>query len=126
MKQRDERGQSTVEFALIIPLVIVVVLAVIQVSLVAYAQLSVTHIARETARAVSVDRDADIDLLSQNVTTLGSEGLVVDVSFTPASLPGREFVVVTVRYQTPPISRLFEPFDSQMEVLAQVQMLMEP
>ena len=125
MKRRGERGQATVEFALIIPLVFVVLLVVVQVALVAYAQLAVTHIARETARAVSVDRSTDVGVLTQNLTTLGSDDLVIEVIFTPAPLPGREFVIVTVSYETPPISSLFRPFTTEFAVSSQIQMLME-
>ena len=125
MKRHGERGQATVEFALIIPLVLVVLLVVIQVAVVAYAQLGVTHIARETARAVSVDPLTDLGLLAQNVATLGSDALVIEVEFTTTSLPGAGFVIVTVHYETPPISRLFGPFANQLAVSAQVKMLME-
>jgi len=125
MKRHGERGQATVEFALIIPLVLVVLLVVIQVAVVAYAQLGVTHIARETARAVSVDPSTDLGLLAQNVATLGSDALVIEVEFTTTSLPGAGFVIVTVHYETPPISRLFGPFANQLTVSAQVKMLME-
>ena len=125
MKRHGESGQATVEFALIIPLVLVVLLVVIQVAVVAYAQLGVTHIARETARAVSVDPSTDLGLLAQNVATLGSDALVIEVEFTTTSLPGAGFVIVTVHYETPPISRLFGPFANQLAVSAQVKMLME-
>ncbi len=125
MKRHGERGQATVEFALIIPLVLVVLLVVIQVAVVAYAQLGVTHIARETARAVSVDPSTDLGLLAQNVATLGSDALVIEVQFSTTPLPGADFVVVTVHYDTPPISRIFGPFVNQLAVSAQVKMLVE-
>ena len=125
MKHRGENGQATVEFALIIPLVVVVLLAVIQVALVAYAQLGVAHVARETARAVSVDTSTDVSLLAQNMAPFGKNTLNIEVVILPAPPLGREFVVVTVSYQTPPISRLFAPFDTQMRVSAQIKMLVE-
>ena len=52
-----ERGQATVEFALILPLVILMLLAVLQTALVVRDYVGVVHAAREAARAVSVDRD---------------------------------------------------------------------
>ena len=125
MRGRDERGQSTVEFALIIPLIIVVLLAVIQVALVAYAQLSISHIARETARAVSVDPTVDGAHLMQDIAPLGTKGLVVEVFFEPSPVSGRTFVVVSVSYQTAPISKLFEAFTAQLAVSTQIKMLSE-
>jgi hypothetical protein len=52
-----DRGQATVEFAFLLPLVVLAALAVIQVGLVVRDQMGVVHAAREAARAASVDRE---------------------------------------------------------------------
>ena len=49
-----DRGQSTVEFALVLPLVVMVLLLVVQVGLVVRDQVLVVHAAREAARAAAV------------------------------------------------------------------------
>ena len=49
------QGQSTVEFALVLPLVVMLLLATIQTALVARDQVLVVHAAREAAREASVD-----------------------------------------------------------------------
>ncbi len=51
------RGQATVELALVLPLVVFGLLAILQVGLVVRDQVAVVHAAREAARAASVDRD---------------------------------------------------------------------
>jgi Flp pilus assembly protein TadG len=51
------RGQATVELALALPLVVLLVLAIVQVGLVVRASVLVTHVAREGARAAAVDAD---------------------------------------------------------------------
>jgi hypothetical protein len=51
------RGQATVELALVLPLVVFGLMAVLQVGLVVRDQVAVVHAAREAARAASVDRD---------------------------------------------------------------------
>ena len=51
-----ERGQATVELALVLPLVVFGLLAILQVGLVVRDQVAVVHAAREAARAASVDR----------------------------------------------------------------------
>ena len=84
MRNRDERGQATVEFALIIPLVLVVLLAVVQVAVVAYAQLAVTHLARETARVVAVDPTVDVSILVQERAPLGVDNATIEVVLEPA------------------------------------------
>ena len=53
-----EGGQSTVEFALLTPLLVLAVMALLQVALVVRSQLAVEHAAREAVRVASVDRDA--------------------------------------------------------------------
>jgi hypothetical protein len=53
-----ERGQSTVEFALLTPLHVFVVMTLLQVALVVRSQLAVVHAAREAVRVASVDPDA--------------------------------------------------------------------
>ena len=52
-----ERGQATVEFALILPLAVFLLLAVLQTALVVRDYVGVVHASREAARAASVDPD---------------------------------------------------------------------
>jgi Flp pilus assembly protein TadG len=51
----DESGQATVELALVLPVVVLLLLAVVQVALVGRDQVAVAHAAREAARAAAVD-----------------------------------------------------------------------
>ena len=54
---RGERGQATVEAALVLPLVVLLLLAVVQIGLLVRTELLVTHVAREAVRAAAVDAD---------------------------------------------------------------------
>jgi len=54
-----QSGQATVEFALILPLVVLLLLAVLQTALVVRDYVATVHAAREAARAASVDRRTD-------------------------------------------------------------------
>ncbi len=54
-----ERGQATVELALVLPLIVFGLMAILQVGLVVRDQVAVIHAAREAARAASVDRDPE-------------------------------------------------------------------
>jgi Flp pilus assembly protein TadG len=56
---RGAGGQATVELALALPLVALLLLAVVQAALVARDQVLVTHAAREGARAAAVSAEAD-------------------------------------------------------------------
>ena len=55
VSDRVDRGQATVELVLVLPLVVLLSLLVVQVALLARAQVLVTHAAREGARAAAVD-----------------------------------------------------------------------
>ena len=55
----SDRGQATVEVALVLPVIAVLLLAVVQVGLVVRDQVLVTHAAREAARAAAVDPDPE-------------------------------------------------------------------
>ena len=50
-----DRGQSTTELALLLPVVVLLLVAVLQLGLVARDVVLVTHAAREAARAAAVD-----------------------------------------------------------------------
>lgn len=57
LRGSNQRGQATVEFALLLPLVVMSALALVQTALVVRDQIAVVHAAREAARASSVDPD---------------------------------------------------------------------
>jgi Flp pilus assembly protein TadG len=57
--RRPDGGQATVELALLLPLVAVLLLSLVQAAVVARDQVLVTHAAREAARAAAVDSDPD-------------------------------------------------------------------
>lgn len=55
MSGRGERGQATVELALVLPVVVVMLLLVVQAGLLVRDQVLAVHAARAGARAVAVD-----------------------------------------------------------------------
>lgn len=87
-----ERGQATVEFAFVLPLLVLALLAVVQVGLVVRDQLGVVHAAREAARAASVDPDTDRAARAAHRTLPGA-----DVSVSSRPKVGGE-ISVTVHY----------------------------
>ncbi len=89
-----ERGQATVEAALALPFILLLLMLVVQVGLIVRAQLLVTHAAREGARAAAVDA-ASADGAARSATTLDASRMRVDVDGRGG--PGSR-VTVTVRY----------------------------
>lgn len=79
---RSDRGQSTVEFALILPLVVLVLLSLLQVGLLLRDQLLVSAAAREGAREAAVSPDLGRVERAAARAAPGL-GLVVEVSRGP-------------------------------------------
>jgi TadE-like protein len=57
VRPRPDHGQSTVELALALPMVVMLLLLIIQVAVVSIDQVRVVHAAREAARRAAVDGD---------------------------------------------------------------------
>jgi Flp pilus assembly protein TadG len=93
-RRRDEHGQVTVEFAFVLPLLVLAALAVIQVGLVVRDEIGVVHAAREAARAASVDPDPDAAVRAARRTLPDA-----DVEVGPRRRIGDE-ITVTVRYHS--------------------------
>jgi Flp pilus assembly protein TadG len=95
----NERGQATVEAALVLPLVVTLLLAVIQVGLLVRAEVLVTHAAREAARAAAVDADP------QAAERAASSSTALDPSRMNVRVRGRNGpgsrVQVAVTYRAP-------------------------
>ena len=94
-----ERGQATVEFALVVPLVLIALLTVLQVAVLAYGQLTVTFAAREAVRMAATDPTTSLD-----VVLAGDDiELVVEIV-------DQHRVQVSARAEIMSISPLFDPF----------------
>jgi len=94
-----EHGQATVELALVLPLVAVLLLALVQAAVVARDQVLVAHAAREAARVAAVDDDAAAArLAAEQAGPLAADRLEVEV--TGRGEAGSR-VRVVVRYALP-------------------------
>ena len=58
-RDREDGGQASVELALVLPLVVILLLAVVQVGLLVRDQILVVHAVREAAREAAVDPAPD-------------------------------------------------------------------
>lgn len=96
-----DAGQASVELALLLPVVILLLLAVLQVGLVARDVVLVTHAAREAARAAATDPRASV----ARAAALASSGLdparvEVTIAVTGTGATDRR-VRVEVAYRLP-------------------------
>ena len=94
----SDRGQATVELALVLPLVALLLVAILEVAMVARDQNLVTHAARVAARAAAVDADPEVAVrAAERAGPLDPDRMEVRIR-------GRDGVGsrvrVTVRYRT--------------------------
>ena len=122
--RRGDQGQSTVEFALVLPLVVLVVLFIVQAGLVVRDQLLVSHAAREAARAASVsdsDRLGAARMAARQAGNLAAER----VSATTTMVDGDASVRVLISYRSvtgiPIIGSLVPDIDLESTVVMRVE-----
>ena len=102
---RAQRGQATVEFALVLPFLVVLLLGIVQVALIARDYVVVVHAARAAVREASVDagtarvRAAATHALAGATVEVGPRGAVGD----PISVT----VHYTVHTDVPLVGALF-------------------
>lgn len=90
---REERGQATVEFALVLPLLILCALVLLHVGTAVVTQVQLEHAAREGARAAAIEPDRASSAASSAVTQ------AINRPTTTATRMGAEFVTVEVTTQ---------------------------
>ncbi|MCP5028777.1 MAG: hypothetical protein GY929_21090 [Actinomycetia bacterium] len=105
MSRGSDEGQATVELALVLPVLVLMLMLVMQVGLVVRDQVMLIHSAREAARAAAVDDDPgaartaaltgsrlDGDRLEVSTSGRGEAGTYVTVTLTYPSLIDLPFV----------------------------------
>ena len=108
-RRGNERGAVAVEFALVFPLLILVLFGVIEYGAVYNAQLLVTGAAREAAREMAVTGNAGS---ATSAALAASPGLVPeltsgDIDFSTGSCAPGTDVTVTISYAKPFLTGMF-------------------
>jgi Flp pilus assembly protein TadG len=116
----NDRGQAAVEFAIALPLVVILVLGIVQVILIARDQIAVELAAREGARAATV---------AANPTSAATRSANEAISLRPLDVSAStaaERVTVTVRHRSQTTVALIGPLIPDVELSATVTMTREP
>ena len=118
--RRRDAGQAAVEFAIALPVVVVLVLGIVQLVVVARDQLAVQLAAREAARAASVSAgpEASAQRAADEATALRPLSVATSVD--------SDHVSVTVDYTDPTDVPLIGAFIRDVTVTARVTMAREP
>ena len=96
-RRRDE-GAAAVEFALVLPILVVLLFGIIEFGLVFDAQLTITHAAREGARVASVGGNVGSAVAAQ---TSGLTGVTYTWKPVTNSPTRGSYYEVTVEYKYP-------------------------
>jgi Flp pilus assembly protein TadG len=112
---RDEKGQSMTEFALLVPLLLLLICGIIDVGRLMYGYLHLNMAAQETVRKGGIGKtDAEMTAFAQSYVHLGStSNLKITIYPTETARKSGEYVTVKLEYPmpflTPIISKIFTP-----------------
>jgi hypothetical protein len=123
---KSESGQSLVEFALIVPLLILLLFGIVDFGRIFHAYLTIDHAGREAARAASIGKD-DTQVKSTAVTDAVGIGLTTDkvvISPNGARVSGND-VSITITYPitflTPVIGNIVGPITLEDTTVMRVE-----
>lgn len=128
-RERDDQGQAATEFALVVPLVVLLLLAAVQVTLVARDQILVVHAARVAAREAALaglGAGNGIDEANVRFAATQAGGLKPTRVRTETSYQGwADMVTVELTYRSPTDVPLVGPLFPDVEVRAKATMRLE-
>lgn len=113
---RSEKGQSLVETALILPILLMLLFGIADFGRIFHAYLTLDHAGREAARAASVQNEDDVIMAKINSSVAGLDTSRLTIDIDPeqkANRPSGTDVEITLTYDidflTPFVSSLASP-----------------
>ena len=108
-RSTSERGAAAVEFALVVPLLLLLLLGVIEFGRVFNAQLQLSAAARESVRVMAIQKQAAtaVGAAIAAAPNLHPALTVANVEVTPTSCAATTDVTVTITYSVDLVSGLF-------------------
>lgn len=110
---KNEKGQSLVEFAIVLPILLLIVMGIAELGMMLNSYLTAQNISREVARLGSVGAtDSDIqNMITSNSTNLDSQNLSVSINPIQGNRISGDTLTVVVTYDyhltVPIISGIF-------------------
>lgn len=97
---KDQRGQSLVEFALVLPILLLLIAGIIDFGRVSYTYMNVNLTTQETVRQAGIGKkDAEIIQFAKNhFKSSDSSSLQIDINPKEANRESGKYVTVTLQY----------------------------
>jgi hypothetical protein len=119
---RDDQGQAATELALVVPLVVLLLLAAIQVTLVARDQILVVHAARAASRAAAVDPSpANVRFAATHAGQLKGNDVRTETSYRGET----DMVTVELQYRSTTDVPVVGPLFPDVQLRAKATMRLE-
>ncbi|KZE92013.1 hypothetical protein AVP42_02916 [Agromyces sp. NDB4Y10] len=100
-RRRHEDGAAAVEFALVVPLLLIILLAIISLGWVFNQQLTLTQAAREGARIIAVEPDDAAAIAEAEARINGMVGAGATITYPTTCSESVEDDEITVRVEAP-------------------------
>jgi len=110
--RRSQKGQSLVELAILLPVLILVLMGIMDLGRVFYAQIVITNAAREGARYGSMYPADEVGIKARAIAEAQGAGIQIgpdDVQVSGTIMPGSP-LTVTVTYRFAAITSLISGF----------------
>lgn len=100
---RSEKGAAAVEFALVVPLLMALILGIVLMGGAYNAQITLTQVARAAARSMVIDGNPSTARTAAMVNVVGLTGFnpSANINFSSTACAPSRVITVTATYQVP-------------------------
>jgi len=108
-RSSDDRGAAAVEFALVLPVLIILLLGLVEFSRVFNVQISLSNAAREGARTMAIENDAGVarDSAVSAAPSINPAVSAGQITVDPAPCAEGDTVIVTIDYSVDLLTGFF-------------------
>ncbi|SOC37260.1 TadE family protein [Ureibacillus acetophenoni] len=107
---KSEKGASIVEFALILPLLILLVFGIIDFGRIFHAYLTIDHAGREAARVASVGKFSDVETTAVQKSGNMITAEDVEVTYSDVNKIRGSIATVKIDYKITFLTPIIQPF----------------
>ncbi|CAH2714468.1 hypothetical protein BACCIP111895_01631 [Neobacillus rhizosphaerae] len=120
---KSEKGQSLVEFALIVPVLVFLLLGIMDFARIFHAYLTIDHAGREAARAASIGKDAATitNIAVDQGASIGLKTTNVTVSTGSSGTNAKITIHYPITFLTPMIGNIVGPLNLKDTTVMRVE-----